>query len=282
MGGQGGIKDIPMEKIECQNKPFGHPVLMRLRVTPPAGPLPWRRVAILNAAIVTVNTTVPTKNRPGRHTKVIKPEEAVERVRLARQLEPRINVVGIAGPGDPLANQATFQTFELVKASFPDMSLCLSTNGLLLPDYIDRLVELGVGSLTVTVNALDPAVGAQIYAFVSYRNTILRGEEAALCLRDNQLAGLKRAAAAGLRLKINSVLIPGINEDEMTKIARVMQGFKAAVMNIMPLIPQAARAFTAACARCCQAACAPYVEQMTHCKQCRADACGLLEEPLQC
>jgi nitrogen fixation protein NifB len=273
-----------MEKIECQNKPFGHPCFdAAARHSSGRVHLPVAPRCNIKCRYCTRKHDCANENRPGVTTKVIKPEEAVERVRLARQLEPRINVVGIAGPGDPLANQATFQTFELVKASFPDMSLCLSTNGLLLPDYIDRLVELGVGSLTVTVNALDPAVGAQIYAFVSYRNTILRGEEAALCLRDNQLAGLKRAAAAGLRLKINSVLIPGINEDEMTKIARVMQGFKAAVMNIMPLIPQADFAHLQPLAPdSARQRCAPYVEQMTHCKQCRADACGLLEEPLQC
>ena len=53
-----------------------------------------------------------------------------------------LSVVGIAGPGDPLANpERTFRTFDLIAESCPDVTLCLSTNGLALPDHIERLVE---------------------------------------------------------------------------------------------------------------------------------------------
>ena len=37
---------------------------------------------------------------------------------------------------------------KLVKKEFPDMHLCLSTNGLLLTEHLDRLVNLGVHSVT--------------------------------------------------------------------------------------------------------------------------------------
>ncbi len=72
-----------------------------------------------------------------------------------------MKVVGIAGPGDPLANPKTFETFELVKKEFPEMHLCLSTNGLLLTEHLDRLVNLGVHSVTVTINALTAANRSQ-------------------------------------------------------------------------------------------------------------------------
>ncbi len=70
-------------------------------------------------------------------------------------------VVGIAGPGEPLANSATFETLKRVKKEFPEMILCLSTNGLLLPEKIKELVEIGVSHVTVTLNTLDEQVGAK-------------------------------------------------------------------------------------------------------------------------
>ena len=55
---------------------------------------------------------------------------------------------------DPLANPKTFETLELVKEAFPEMHLCLSTNGLLLTENLGRLERLGLHSITVTINAL--------------------------------------------------------------------------------------------------------------------------------
>lgn len=73
--------------------------------------------------------------------------------------------MGIAGPGDPLANIGrSFKTLELIREQLPDLKLCLSTNGLMLPDAVDRLLEVGVDHVTVTINTLDPDIAAQIYA----------------------------------------------------------------------------------------------------------------------
>jgi nitrogen fixation protein NifB len=46
-----------------------------------------------------------------------------------------MTVLGIAGPGDPLANpQRTFETFRQLAEKAPDIKLCVSTNGLMLPN----------------------------------------------------------------------------------------------------------------------------------------------------
>lgn len=79
-------------------------------------------------------------------------------------------MVGIAGHGDPLANiQRTFTTTEMVREQLPDLKLCLSTNGLMLPDAVERLVNVGVDHVTVTINTLDADIAAQIYAAVARR-----------------------------------------------------------------------------------------------------------------
>ena len=132
------------------------------------------------------------ESRPGVTSRVLTPEQAVNRVQLVKQhMEEQggaqLKVVGIAGPGDPLANPKTFETFKLVREAFPEMTLCLSTNGLRLPENIDRLLEYDIHSLTVTINALTPQTGAKVYEWINFAGTRIRGEEAAEILLMEQL-----------------------------------------------------------------------------------------------
>ena len=223
------------------------------------------------------------ESRPGVTSRLETPAEAIQKVRdvmASPIVGPIIKVVGIAGPGDPLANEETFETFELVKKEFPQLMLCLSTNGLLLPESIDRLYELGLHSLTVTINAVDPEVGAQIYRHVIYHGKHYTGVEGAKILIANQFEGLKRAGELGMTIKVNSVLVPGINDDQIPLIAKRVKELGAFVMNIMPLIPQAELAHVEKPSdeRLAEIRKANegIIGQFAHCKQCRADAIGLI------
>ena len=223
------------------------------------------------------------ESRPGVTSRLLTPGEAIIKVRevmASPVVGPIIKVIGIAGPGDPLANEETFETFELVKKEFPHLMLCMSTNGLLLPESIDRLYELGLHSLTVTINALDPAVGAGIYRHVIYHGRHYTGVEGARILISNQLEGLKRAGELGLTIKVNSVLVPGLNDEQMPLIASRVKELGAFVMNIMPIIPQAELAHIMAPSEEQVAeirkANEGIIGQFAHCKQCRADAIGLI------
>jgi nitrogen fixation protein NifB len=66
----------------------------------------------------------------------------------------------------------------------------LSTNGLVLPDYVDRIVDFGVDHVTVTVNMVDPEVGERIYPWV-YFGKRWRGKDASRILSERQLEGLR-------------------------------------------------------------------------------------------
>jgi nitrogen fixation protein NifB len=216
-------------------------------------------------------------------SRILTPVEALERVREVKAnpvMGPIIKVVGIAGPGDPLANQETFETFELIHAEFPEMIKCLSTNGLMLPHSLDRLVQLDLRSLTITINAVSPHVGSRIYSWLQYQGQTYRGAEGAELLICNQLDGLQQAADSGIVVKINTVLIPGINEAEVEKVARAVKARGASIMNIMPLIPQAEfadfRAPTADELNSARDANQHILGQFKHCSQCRADAVGLI------
>ena len=225
------------------------------------------------------------ESRPGVTSRVLAPEQAVERVRLVkRHMEKqggaRLKVVGIAGPGDPLANPKTFETFKLIKEAFPEMTLCLSTNGLLLTEYLDKLVRLGLHSLTVTINALTPQTGARVYEWVKFHGERLDGEEGARVLLKRQLDGVRYASAAGLLVKVNHVYIPGINDHETLDLAVKVRELGATMMNIIPVIPigrfKDIEPPSATTMEMLRNQAELILSQARHCKQCRADAAGMV------
>ncbi|NTW29157.1 MAG: radical SAM protein [Coriobacteriia bacterium] len=222
------------------------------------------------------------ESRPGVASTILSPEEALDRMRaVVERGGGAIAAVGIAGPGDPLANDATFETLDLVRAEYPEAILCVSTNGLALPDRLRDLVAAGVRSLTITINAVMPETAEMVYSWVTDpAGKRLRGREAAEELLDRQWDGLRRAVAAGLVVKVNSVLIPGVNEAELPALALLAAESGARLGNILPLIPQArfrdVMPPSPSQIHAARAACGEYLAQMTHCNQCRADACGLI------
>ena len=146
------------------------------------------------------------ESRPGVTSKVLTPQEALEKTRQIIADYPFIKVVGIAGPGDPLANNETFETFELIKKEFPELTLCMSTNGLLLPEKLEDILRVGVSTLTVTINAIDPEIQAKIVDHIIYHGKVYRGVEGAEIQIKNQLEGVEAAIKAGLVVKVNTVL----------------------------------------------------------------------------
>ncbi|MGO9611446.1 MAG: nitrogenase cofactor biosynthesis protein NifB [Dissulfurispiraceae bacterium] len=222
------------------------------------------------------------ESRPGVTSIILTPQEALDRVRSLVERNERLSVVGIAGPGDPLANESTFETFRLINREFPDLILCASTNGLCLPERLEDLMRSGVRSITVTINAALPETAEKIYSWVYYRGKKYTGKEAAERLCINQWRGLSNAIDAGLAVKVNSVMIPGVNDREIPLIAHHAGDKGADLMNILPLIPQAEFEHlerpTREMIHSLRLECGNKMEQMTHCRQCRADACGTLDE----
>jgi nitrogen fixation protein NifB len=145
------------------------------------------------------------ESRPGVCSRILSPDEALGRLEDATKRAPCIKVVAIAGPGEPLANEETFETLRMAKERFPELKRCLSTDGLLLSEKIEDLLNIGLDTLTITMNALDPAVGTEIYSLVRYNGEILRGEEEAQLLIEKQIEGLRCAVSSGIVVKINTV-----------------------------------------------------------------------------
>lgn len=220
------------------------------------------------------------ENRPGVTSRLMGPEEALEYVRRMVTADNRLRVVGVAGPGEPLANKATLDTLLNVHRQFPELITCVSTNGLQLAEKLPVLHAAGVRAVTVTVNAVSPAIGSLIYSHVSYGGRIYRGTEGAELLWRAQRRGLRLAREMGMVVKVNSVLIPGINDSHLVEVARAVKEAGARVMNIIPLIPQGKFAGLLPPpperVNFLRRELCPIIDQVTHCRRCRADAVGML------
>ncbi len=221
----------------------------------------------------------PNENRPGVTMKVVSPDEALTTIKQALEKEPRLKVLGVAGPGDALANDATIETFLRAKEEFPYLTRCLSTNGLLLPDKIEDIDRAGITTLTITINAVDPEIGEKIYRHVRYQGKTYRGREAFEVLNRNQLNGLREAAMRGMVVKVNAVLIPGINDTHLVELAKVVKGLGAYILNVIPVIPMgqfsAITPPTDEEVNQVRNACEAVIQQFRNCMRCRADAIGV-------
>lgn len=225
------------------------------------------------------------ESRPGVTSEVLGPDEAHLKFLAVREKVENLSVVGIAGPGDALANWAEVsRTVKLVQATDREVLFCLSTNGLLLPDHAAEILALGIKHVTVTLNTLDPAAGARLYKYVNYKGQHFTGITGAELLLKNQLAGIEYLTKNGALVKINIVMIKGINDTEIPDIVKMAGELGAFITNIMPLIPAQGSLFenypqtTAKELNTMRQTCQPYLRQMYHCRQCRADAVGLLGE----
>ena len=219
------------------------------------------------------------EERPGVTSKVITPTESLEILDKALRICPEITVASIAGPGDTLASDYALKTFRGVKERFPQLIKCMSTNGLLLEEKAEEVIEIGIDSLTVTVNAVDPEIEAKLNKYIIYHGKRYDGVEGAEILIKNQLAGIRKVASAGITIKINTVLVPDINGDHIAKIAETVKEAGAEIYKIIPLIPQYELADQTAptCSQidAARTTASQYIDVFRHCQHCRADAVGV-------
>jgi nitrogen fixation protein NifB len=158
----------------------------------------------------------------------------------------------------------------------------------MLPDHVDTIKRYNVDHVTITINMTDPEIGAKIYPWVYYQHKRYTGVEGARILSERQLRGLEMLTARGILCKVNSVMIPGVNDKHLVEVNRAVKSRGAFLHNIMPLIsaPEHGTVFgltgqrgpSAQELKLLQDSCEGEMNMMRHCRQCRADAVGLLGE----
>jgi nitrogen fixation protein NifB len=214
---------------------------------------------------------------------VLEPSQALRYLDSVFSRLSDISVVGIAGPGDPFASpDETLRTMELVGKKYPDKILCLATNGLGLCEYIDRLTELNISHVTITMNAVDPEIGAKIYAWVRLGNRVYRSVEGAKILFERQVESIRFLKERKIVVKVNTVVIPGVNYDHVLEVSRFCGELGVDVQNCIPLMnidgavwsdsktPEKTEMDKL------RSEAKNYIPQMEHCSRCRSDAAGML------
>ncbi len=223
------------------------------------------------------------ESRPGVTSSVLSPYQAVEYLKELDKRIENLSVIGIAGPGDPFANPTeTLTTMRLVKEQFPDKIFCLSSNGLNISPYIYEIAELGVSHVTLTINAVDPEITARVYAWIRHDKRALRGIDGARYLLERQLEAIPRLKDKGITVKINTIVMPGINDHHIPEVASTVSDLGADIMNCIPMLPTKETPFenmeepSKAMLFRVRTLAKESLPMMTHCARCRADAAGLL------
>lgn len=223
------------------------------------------------------------ESRPGVSSQILTPQAARDKYVETKEKMPNLKVIGIAGPGDALANYPEVkETLQLIREVDPDVTFCLSTNAMKLMKHVDELIELGVSHFTITINTFKPEVAAKIYRYVTYEGVKYFGMEGAELLVKRQWEALEYLTKQDVVVKVNIVLIKGINDDHIEEVVAKAKEYGADVTNIMPLIPVEGTPFedmeeiSRGELIKIRVKCNEIMPQMMHCTQCRADAVGTL------
>lgn len=161
-------------------------------------------------------------------------KDALAGLRDAKKSLPNLSVVAIAGPNEPLADFETLKyVLSYVRQKYPKLLLCVATNGLLLPIYVRHLISLGLNSVSITLNTLDPMVGAKIYEQISYMGNTYFGLKAAKILLENQMIGIQYLVNYKIAVKLNIEIIPGVNEDEIEDIIQFAKKSGCTLTNVL-------------------------------------------------
>lgn len=155
-----------------------------------------------------------------RHEDMMSEDEMILAVTAAASLG--IRKVRITG-GEPLVKKNILSICERSAAAEGIREVCLTTNGILLPQLARPLRRAGVRRLNISLDTLQP----DKYAYLTRWGHL---EEA--------LAGLEAALSAGFeKIKINVVLIGGFNEDEIRPLAELTMQYPVDVrfIELMPM-----------------------------------------------
>jgi cyclic pyranopterin phosphate synthase len=108
--------------------------------------------------------------------------------------------------GEPLLRRGAVKFLRGLKR-FPELKdVAMTTNGLLLPEFAQELAEAGLHRVTVSLDALDPAIFGAMNGRGHHPSRVLEG--------------ISAAQAAGIGVKVNMVVQRGVNDSQILPTAR--------------------------------------------------------------
>ena len=142
------------------------------------------------------------------HFDMLTEDEMIQAVEAAASLG--ITKLRITG-GEPLVKKNIVSICRRAAAVEGIQEVCLTTNGVLLPELAGQLRAAGVKRLNLSLDTLDP----EKYAYITRIGKL-----------ETALKGLETALVAGFeKIKINAVLIGGFNDDEIVPLAELTRKY---------------------------------------------------------
>lgn len=175
---------------------------------------------------------------PAHAGPLVEPAQAVEYVRRAKDSLGEITAVSITGPGEPMAQpDRTLQALIALREAFPELALRLSSNGLGLAEHAETLARLNVGLVTLRAHAASVEALSRLFAWIRPGVRTLPMDLAAGELLAAQILAVQALHRQGLKVKLHSLLVPGVNETELGPLARIMAEAGASCMHVHPFAP---------------------------------------------
>jgi cyclic pyranopterin phosphate synthase len=108
--------------------------------------------------------------------------------------------------GEPLLRSDIAVLVKMLRTCGPNLDLAMTTNGALLKANAAKLAKAGLNRVTVSLDALDPSIFAQMADTTAFTP-------------DDILEGMDAALGVGLGVKVNTVVRKAVNEDEVLALA---------------------------------------------------------------
>ena len=179
----------------------------------------YMRISLTDLCNLRCRYCMPAEGvRKKSHDDIMSEDEIISVIEAASELG--INKIRFTG-GEPLIKKNIISICK--RASKIINEICITTNGILLAGLAEKLRDSGVERVNISLDTLNP----EKYFYIT------RGG-----LLDSVLAGIESAINAGFRVKINTVLVKGFNDDEILNIANLTRtkNLDIRFIELMPML----------------------------------------------
>lgn len=147
--------------------------------------------------------------------KIISPIEASK---LVKDMNKNNLILEIGGSGEPLFNEETFQTLRMLIVEDIEIPTFLTTNGFLIAKRIDDILSVGIKTIKIIINSLDPNIGNKMIKSLNYRGSRITGIDSAFLFQEMQLNGIKRLQKKEIDIVAETTIFPGINDEHIIEL----------------------------------------------------------------